>query len=351
MNELELIKLIEEEKKKVKTKSLDISFNELLDMNRDEEIVIGPEYQRMFRWSIEDQSRFIESVILELPIPPIFVIEVDNGIYELIDGLQRVTSYIRFRNGELVLEGCEIAKQLNGLTFEKLPRSVQVKLKRHFVRMEVIEDGSERELRYHMFKRLNRGGEILSEQEVRNCTIRILDSKLINLINSLADNDNFKSITSNLSKEAVEKMVDKEHILRFFAFKNNVDNYNDKLPDFLTNYMEGIAEERIDFNYEEETNNFKKLFKVLDKLGGKNLFATELKNGTIKENLILYYYDSFTLGISDTLDKINEKNIEIVKKELKKLKESSDLYRRRTGSKSNVREKRRIVREAIEAVI
>lgn len=107
----------------------------------------------MFRWEPEKQSRFIESLILEMPVPPIFVIETDNGIYELIDGLQRISSYLHFRGikfGEkqdestpLELSGCDIVPHLNGYSLETLPKALQIKLKRSFVRMEVIKKESE----------------------------------------------------------------------------------------------------------------------------------------------------------------------------------------------------------------
>lgn len=92
-----LIKAIDNQAKSVKTKSLDISFNELLDMYNNQELIISPDYQRMFRWSEEKQSMFIESLILEMPLPPIFVIENGEGSYELIDGLQRISTYLHFR--------------------------------------------------------------------------------------------------------------------------------------------------------------------------------------------------------------------------------------------------------------
>ena len=115
----------------IRTKSLDISFNELYDMYKNNELEISPDYQRLFRWGEEKQSRFIESLILEMPVPPIFVIETDDGIYELIDGLQRISSYLHFRGerlGEteddfLVLNGCDIVNDLNGLIFDNLPKA------------------------------------------------------------------------------------------------------------------------------------------------------------------------------------------------------------------------------------
>ena len=80
------------------TQSLDISFNELLDMHETGELNITPDYQRLFRWSEGQRSRFIESLVLEMPVPPIFVIEEgDEGTYQLIDGLQRISSYLHLR--------------------------------------------------------------------------------------------------------------------------------------------------------------------------------------------------------------------------------------------------------------
>lgn len=92
---MDLISEIEDKIKTVRTRSLDLSFNELLDMYKDGELIIDPEYQRLFRWSEVQQSRFIESLLLEMPIPPIFVVEQEEGKYELIDGLQRVSDIVK----------------------------------------------------------------------------------------------------------------------------------------------------------------------------------------------------------------------------------------------------------------
>jgi hypothetical protein len=101
----EIIDAVDERVNLVRTKSLDISFNELLDMYRDEELIIDPAYQRLFRWSEGAQSRFIESLVLEMPVPPIFLIERQDNVYELIDGLQRISSYLHFRGALTEMKG------------------------------------------------------------------------------------------------------------------------------------------------------------------------------------------------------------------------------------------------------
>jgi Protein of unknown function DUF262 len=132
----ELITAVDKQIDKIRSKTLDLSFNELLDMHKNGELIIDPEYQRLFRWSEGNQSRFIESLLLEMPIPPIYVIEQSEGIYELIDGLQRISSYLHFRGehpdrpkSKLTLIDCDIATALNGHTFDTLPVALQIKLK------------------------------------------------------------------------------------------------------------------------------------------------------------------------------------------------------------------------------
>ena len=144
----ELITAVDSQIEKIRSRTLDLSFNELLDMHKNSELIIDPEYQRLFRWSEGNQSRFIESLLLEMPIPPIYVIELSEGTYELIDGLQRISSYLHFRGehpgrlnpdgtySKLKLTDCDIAKELNGHTFDSLPTALQIKLKRNFVRVE-----------------------------------------------------------------------------------------------------------------------------------------------------------------------------------------------------------------------
>ena len=226
-----LIENVDSQIIKIRTKSLDVSFNELYDMYKNKELTISPDYQRLFRWEEEKQSRFIESLILEMPVPPIFVIETDDGVYELIDGLQRISSYLHFRGerlGEteddfLELHGCDIVMDLNGLTFDNLPKALQIKIKRSFVRMEVIKKESEISLKYHMFKRLNTGGEILSAQEIRNCTIRLLGSKAIDFLEECSKNADFQSVINRVASDKRKTKYDQELVLRFFAIKNDIE--------------------------------------------------------------------------------------------------------------------------------
>jgi hypothetical protein len=307
--------------KKVQTTSLDLSFNELMDMYTLGELVVDPEYQRAFRWSEGKESRFIESLVLGMPIPPIFVIEQEEGRYELIDGLQRLSSYFHFRgklaldatdrkiaNGEFLrLTDCDIVGELNDRQHDDLPAAIQIRLKRHFIRVEVIGKDSDERLRYHMFKRLNTGGENLSEQEIRNCTVRLLTggAAFMKFIAELNAIETFRICTDTLTDDSRQKRFDQELVLRFFAFKNNREAYKHDVSDFMTEYMESIANAVSSFDYERERQLFTKTFEVLAKTLEERAFGWVNKKGTIVRGFAVYHFEAFTLGIQSALERID----------------------------------------------
>lgn len=349
----ELITAVNSQIEKIRSRTLDLSFNELLDMHKNEELVIDPEYQRLFRWSEGNQSRFIESLLLEMPIPPIYVIEIDEGKYELIDGLQRISSYLHFRGqhpdrknsdgarSKLILIDCDIAKELNGHTFDTLPAALQIKLKRNFVRVEVIRRESDKRLRYYVFKRLNTGGERLSDQEIRNCTIRLLDNTFNDFIINLAENIDFKGCVSNLSEEKIEQKGDQELILRFFAFKNDRKNYIHDVSDFMTDYMEKVSDpgqKESPFDYPAEKLIFEKTFKILNHTLESSAFSGTNTQGSFVAKFLSYHYEAFTLGLQPHLDKIdpyNKKVIEKLKGVLVSIKKDTEFKRITTGGGKN----------------
>jgi Protein of unknown function DUF262 len=319
----ELITSIDQKIEKIRSRPLDLSFNELLDMHKNKELIIDPEYQRLFRWSEGKQSRFIETLLLEMPIPPIYVIEIEDGVYELIDGLQRISSYLHFRGKhpdrlnddgtyhKLTLTECDVAQELNEYTFDSLPTALQIKLKRNFVRVEVIRKESDSRLRYYVFKRLNTGGELLSEQEIRNCTIRLLDNTFNNFIIEEAGNSDFRECISSISEERAEQKGDQELVLRFFAFKNNRQNYMHDVGDFMTEYMEAVsdpAKRDFTFDYPTERLTFEKTFKILNRTLAASAFAGTNIQGTLVTRFLSYHYEAFTLGLQPHLNKIDPYN-------------------------------------------
>jgi hypothetical protein len=319
---VDIIAAIGSSLKQASTHALDISFNEILDMASSDELEVTPDYQRLFRWTEGQRSRFMESLLLEMPVPPIFVIENPDGTYQLIDGLQRISSYLHFRGaldaphldppvtkGEaLILSDCDIVTQLNGLKYDDLPTSLQIRLKRSFIRMEVIRKETDPRFKYHMFKRLNTGGDRLSDQQVRNASIRMLDNRYPEFIIEASADSNFKSCTQYLTQERKLSAYDQELVLRFFALKNWRDRFKHEVSDFLTEYMEQVADPLLpeQFDYELEKAVFAKTFAVLSASLGEFAFAFAKKSGIdLSAGFGIYHFEAITIGMQPVLDKLD----------------------------------------------
>lgn len=333
MSTTDLVTTISSALKQAHTQSLDISLNELVDMRSAGELDISPDYQRIFRWSEGQQSRLIESLLLEMPIPPIFVIEDEENRYELIDGVQRLSSYLHLR-GELdaphldppvakgqylVLSDCDIVPALNGLTWNDLPTSLQIRLKRAFIRVEVVRKESDSRFKYYMFKRLNTGGDRLSEQQIRNATVRMLSSELPNFLSELSQLESYKACISSLTQERFLSSIDQELVLRFFALKNFRNQFKHEVSDFLTEYMEGIAKGDIPFDYVKEKAIFEKTFCILGSSSAEMSFSFfNKKTGNLTNGFGIYHFEAFTVGIQAILEDLDPDD----KVQMEKLKDA-----------------------------
>ncbi|GAA4382954.1 DUF262 domain-containing protein [Tsukamurella soli] len=318
--DIQLIDAVDGKVSAIRTRQLDLSFNELADMYKSGELIIQPEYQRLFRWTPGAQSRFIETLILELPVPPIFLMETEENVYELIDGLQRISSYLNFRgllpNREpLKLEDCDIVEELNGHTYTSLPAALERRLKRNFIRAEILRKESDVRLRYYMFKRLNSGGEPLEQQEIRNCTIRLLSPHFNDLLRRLAKTPSFEYCISIISDSQLERRFNEELTLRFFAFLKWNAKYKKAVGDFLTEYMEaasapeGVGADVFDMGSDLDT--FEKTFATLkraaelDSRVGTSLFGSVNTRGTIIGQFAIYHYEGIALGLQRVLHKLD----------------------------------------------
>lgn len=352
MNSNLIIEDLQEKIEKINTENLDLSFNELADMYEEGELEITPEFQRLFRWTPGASSRLIESLLLEMPIPPMYVVETEENKYELIDGLQRFSSYLHFRGKleseakgiskgqKLVLQECDIVESLNGLTYDKLPTTLQIRLKRSFVRVVVIKHGSDPKFKYHMFKRLNTGGISLSPHEVRNCTIRLLDNRFNNFLYKLSEIDDFKNCVENMSEQQKMSGFSSELVLRFFAFKNDRGSFSHDVGDFLTEYMEKVTLKDISFDYELEEAIFKSTFKILNSVWGSKIFGRANKaNDDLQENFSVYQFEAITIGIQKIITNISDESIladsQVLKTQILELKKDLEYSKSVTGGGLN----------------
>ena len=318
---------ISEERNNLKADRLDMSLGEIINMYEEESLIISPEYQRSFRWEKYQQSRFIESLLLGIPIPAIFVAEDSEGRWELVDGLQRVSTILSFfgklknqeKNNLILEEGDLIGDVLNNVSIENLPLKLKYTLKRSIFRVEILRTDSTFEMRYELFNRLNTGGTSLEPQEIRNCVF-IGDFNLF--LRKMAKNKDFKKIIS-VKEQKVEKMFLEELVLRHIAVIYGDLKIKRNLQDYLSSFMKKVVNKEITLNLEDEEKSFIEIINYLNKEFDSRLF---LGGGrAFSEN----YYDTIFYILRKKFGDY-EKNPKLFKEYVEQIKKD-DKYKKVSG--------------------
>lgn len=217
--------------------SSDFSLQGLRDMVDSDIIDLSPKYQRRERWDIGRQSELIESFLLNIPVPPIYLSEEEYGVYSIIDGKQRITAVSDYLSNSFPLTRLSSFREINGCRFRELPSTLQNALKvRPFLRVTTLLKQSEPELKYQVFLRLNRGGIRLNNQEIRNVAFR---GYLNDTIYEAAENGFLRralNITGTKSK-AYQQMLDAELVLRFLTLRENWRTFSGSFSRSMDQFM------------------------------------------------------------------------------------------------------------------
>jgi hypothetical protein len=362
---VDLIKVIDASSGGIRFETLDFTVGEVINLHRSGELRIQPEFQRLFRWDIEQRSRLVESILLGLPIPQIVLFQNDEGILELIDGLQRLSSLIHFIDYKLLtntepeenknplkLLGCDIAPELNGQTYEDFPMVLQLELKRKPIRAVIIRRTNLDYLRYEMFKRLNSGGSSAEYQEIRNAQVRILGEPgavFLDFLTECAKDPNFAETTMTLSDTSKERGGLQELVLRFFACKNYLVQYRGSVAEWLDDYIEAILiRKEVKFTYEAERATFAELFAALRSGFGDGAFVKYRDNRPIG-GLAPAYFEAVTIGVYQCLDTFKKLDPAEARKRLAKVVEGQE-FRSATGPGANslpkLRKRIKLIRDA-----
>jgi hypothetical protein len=218
---------------------------------------LNPDFQRRHRWDSAKQSRLIESFIMNVPIPPIFLYEDEYSHYEVMDGLQRLTAIVEFYNNRLVLDGLQEWPELNGRTYKTLPEQLRRGVDRRYLSSIILlqetakNQREAQRLKQLVFERINSGGVMLEPQESRNA---IYDGPLNRLCIRLARTpalcktwDIPEPTTEELEDDRIppellsnpryQKMFDVELVLRFFAYRQRLRNQRGPLKTYYDNYL------------------------------------------------------------------------------------------------------------------
>ena len=236
-----------------------MSIGELINLYRDDELDIHPEFQRFYRWSDEQKSRLIESLLLGIPLPSIFVSQRDDGVWDVIDGLQRLSTIFQFvgrlrdDSGTLLqpltLKRTKYLPSLEGKKWEdddpasSIGSANQLIIRRSKIDVKIILRESSDSSKYELFQRLNTGGSQLSDQELRNAILIMVNPDAFRWIEDLGTDENFQDCIA-LSDRMLSERYDLELVTRFLVFRNLEESQLGSIGDigeFLTDRIVALA--------------------------------------------------------------------------------------------------------------
>lgn len=278
---------IAEARKEIVADGYDMSVGEIMNLYRDHELIINPSFQRLFRWTDSQKTRFIESLLLGIPIPPIFVVQDEGGIWELIDGLQRLSTILEF-TGLLRQEDGTVAppSTLGGTIFlpslagkkweaaegvnDGIGKEQQLQIKRARLRLEILKKESDPKAKFELFQRLNSGGANLTPQEVRNSVAVMIDPTFYTWLVEQANEPSFIATTSQ-TQAALDQQAGVELALRYFAFRSIPYVAGLDVHEYLDTSLEKLAGNAT-YSRADEQAVFSKTFGWLNAVMGAKAF-------------------------------------------------------------------------------
>lgn len=315
---------IDRAQRSVKTDAYQMSVGEVVTMYKDSELVINPDFQRLFRWEIGQKSKFIESILLGIPLPPIFVFERENSVWELIDGLQRVSTILEFmgllKDSETgavkppsVLTGTTYLPSLNNTVWERshqiadiaendqieLDKSLQLAIRRARIGVEILKRPSDSNTKYDLFQRLNAGGTPANAQELRNCIIIMIDNQYFQHLKNLSNSTSFREVLA-ATEDQIERQRHMEYASRFVVH-TSID-YEGKLDveEFIDNSMIKLAGEGVSSAGEAK---FRDTFDLLQSAFGKDALR-RIEDGRHQGRVSLAAFECIAVGIGRNIESI-----------------------------------------------
>ncbi|WP_375322729.1 DUF262 domain-containing protein [Aliivibrio logei] len=304
--------------------------NTIVTMVESPDYNLNPEFQRRHRWNNERKSRLIESFIINVPIPPVFLYEVDFSEYEVMDGLQRLTAISQFYKDEFALEGLTEWKELDGCKYSTLPVQIRRGIDRRYLSsiillQETAKDEREAErLKQMVFERINSGGEKLKAQEIRNALysgrfnsfcIRISRNQFFCKMWNIPEPDaeelkDYKNVRNDVIKNPLFKeMSDVELCLRFFAYRQIDSWLGSTMEVFLDEYLKKATVEYSDEMFIRLEKIFNDTCELAYSIFGELAFCLHRKRNGVEihyERPTKVLYDPIMHVLSTMLNRKNE---------------------------------------------
>jgi uncharacterized protein with ParB-like and HNH nuclease domain len=348
-----LLEQVQEKSKEIHTDGYPMSIGELASIYKDGELDIHPDFQRIFRWNDVQKSKLIESILLGIPIPSIFVSQRENGIWDVVDGLQRLSTIFEFM--EILKD--ENGNNLPGSTLVSTPHldklagfkwnnsnkqfeidsSLKLEIKRVKIDVKIVKKQSDKNVKFELFQRINTLGSRLSDQEVRNCLLIMINKEFYHWLKSISNNENFLN-TISLADRLIEEQYHIELALRYFIYKNialsEIKGVTD-LSEFITDKMIKYAEDTT-FDKDKEKAIFEGTFAVLNKILGEDVFKRYVKaNDRFQGKFLLSLFETISIGVGKNLEKSTLLDENEILNSIKKIWESPD-FLTKYGSGVNV---------------
>lgn len=313
----------------------DIHMQQLISMLGSGQIYVSPAYQRKFRWLPKQCSQFIESIMLGIPIPSIFMATNADSTWEVVDGVQRLSTIIKFAgdeslrkklglNGRLVLSDLEKLSHFNGLSIDDLPQGLQLHFWTRPAKVIALNDKSDAIVRYDLFERLNTGGVVLSAQEIRDCVFR---GEFADKIDNWSRTPHFQAAVKLTPRQQRDATAE-ECVLRFFAFLNRYKTFDHSVTDFLNGYMASASKT---FDYVGGEAIFSKTFKEIARV-----FPGGIRRPDRKSTTPLILFEGIAVGAALALQSIPKLKV-VDLKEWTGSKELRDFTTGATNSRAAVR--------------
>ncbi|QXL84495.1 DUF262 domain-containing protein [Comamonas sp. NLF-1-9] len=312
-----LSKEIEVSQRLVRTDAYQMSVGEIVNMYKDREIVIDPDFQRLFRWEASQKSKLIESILLGIPLPPIFVFERETAKWELIDGLQRLSTILEFMGllrgpeGDILppsyLEATKYLPSLRNTVWESseaipdlpideqapLDKTAQLSIRRARIGVEILKRPSDNKTKFDLFQRLNSGGTPANPQELRNCVIIMVNAGYFAFLKELATSPAFRTAIS-LTDEQEERQKHLEYLCRFLC--HVYVPYDDKLD--VEEYVdEGMQTLAVEAEVVESRACFEFTFNVLNEAFGTDALRRQT-NGQAGGRVGLVALECIAVGVA-----------------------------------------------------
>lgn len=287
---MSLIEEVNEKRREIRTDGYAMSVSEWMSLYENDEVDIHPEFQRFYRWDDVQKTNLIESILLGIPIPPVFVSQRSDGVWDVVDGLQRLSTIFQLvgilkdedgkEEPQLTLSGTKYLPSLEGKTWadpenpcRDLPPELRLIIKRSKINVSIILKESDENAKYDLFQRLNTGGSSLSPQEVRNCLLVMINKDFYKWMLELSRFEPFQECVA-LSDRPLSEAYDLELILRFLIFALIDEDDLAELKDvgvFVTEKMNEMASDPA-FDFGMWRSLFESTFTKLRDEAGENAF-------------------------------------------------------------------------------